>query len=132
MSETTHENGGGTKPEFDFTRVGYGWAKKWSRVNARLNTLEAVVYAPEAEGLSAFDKKRLAIARAEYLGELPAATDERDTLFVEVLVSVPQEWLMPGAPTNLDWSDITSLEWLRSMPDLLTSMGEAQVEGQKK
>ena len=128
--EQRSENG--ARAEFDFSRVGYGWAKRFMRVTSRLGSMEAILEAPEAEGLSEFDRKRLSIARAEAVGEMPDLNDARDALICQVLVSVPREWLIGGAPADLDWSDPASLEWLRDIRPLLDALSEAQAAAQKK
>lgn len=37
-----------------------------------------------------------------------------DLYLARVLTSVPQDWLVPDAPGELDWHDPTSLDWVRA------------------
>jgi hypothetical protein len=45
-----------------------------------------------------------------------------------VVVDVPRDWLIEGAPEQIDWSDPDSFNWLRSnrMTTLLEAFAEAQ------
>lgn len=40
--------------------------------------------------------------------------EEIDAFFAKILVSVPHDYLLDGAPENLDWSDPSSLNWIRA------------------
>lgn len=130
--EGDQTNGSEPKATFDFSRVGYGWSKQFMRVDARMAHLMTLLDAPEAEDISDFDQKRLLVARAEAVGEIPDLVDDRDRLVAQVLVDVPRAWLMPNAPDVLDWSALESLEYLRDINDLMDALREAQQERQKK
>lgn len=107
------------KPEFDFTRFSWRDAKAITRLQARAARVAALLETKEALlDRAAFD----------------SALDEQDAIFEElqgyitrVLVSVPADWLVPNAPDALDWTDPTSLDWLRgsAFGQLQTMMAEA-------
>ena len=72
---------------------------------------------------------RLAKAQAERdIDGIEAGYANLEKSLSLVVVSVPRDWLVDGAPEDIDWSDPASFNWLRStgMRDLVKAFGEAQ------
>lgn len=65
------------------------------------------------------------IQRAAQTMDAKLLTDTFEALYAligTVLVSVPAEWLVPGAPAEIDWTKQESFDWLqREAFDELTS-----------
>lgn len=82
----------------------------------------------ESKGISVLQAKIRKLNRDDVEPEyVEAVLGELDALLARFVVSVPRDWLMPGAPDDLDWSDPVSFDWVRSdkMSDLQTGMIEA-------
>lgn len=108
-------------PVFDFTN---GYSHKEARENdlkmKRLRFLDMQLAKGQFETLEAFEA-----ALATY-NELVTVLD---SFISRVLVSVPREWLVPGAPEIIDWSKPDSLSWLNQ--DWYQDLMEAAVEAKK-
>lgn len=104
----------GATPTFDLSKVGYGWQKKYMRVNVRIVRNDTLIRNTSDESASEENRRTVQIARLEAMEELPELTDQRDALISQVLQDVPREWLIPGAPKSLNWSSVESLDYLQT------------------
>lgn len=127
-------NGHVPAPEFDFSEVSYGWAKQYSKVMARLAATGALIEEKAKNDITPEERAALKAARLEALAGWDELIEERDSLLVMPLVSVPREWLVKSAPEDIDWSDVKSLDWLRGdrLEALMTALNEARTDAQKK
>ncbi|MCZ7540507.1 MAG: hypothetical protein M5U29_11465 [Anaerolineae bacterium] len=105
------------KPEFDFSGLSHRDSKALGRTQLRLQRLTAQL--ADSVGLSDDEFE----AKMDQLDELVTEAEE---VISRILVSVPHDWLVPGAPDDLNWRDVTALEWLRS--DKMTELREAAIE----
>jgi len=96
----------GSKPTFDLSRLSWKDSKEISRNQIRLRR------AQEGNDLEALD----------------AAFESMEAYLAKTVTHVPQDWLTPDAPADLDWSDFRSFDWLRQngMGRLTTALNEAQ------
>lgn len=118
----------GHKPVFDFDDVSYGWSRDWMKAVSELGATTTLIDAPMAEGISDIDKHRVTLAKVEAVERLDSLISRRDQLVCDVLVDVPREWLVKGAPLEIDWRCADSLRYIKSrkINDLIVSMQEAQ------
>jgi hypothetical protein len=104
----------GVKPGFDFGRVGKRWNKAFGASISKATKATIAMQRPvppqaTAEQVQAhYDAQVAAVELLDTLG------DEQAALVAQVLVSVPEAWLVKGAPKELDWSDPESLDWIRA------------------
>jgi len=106
----------GPRPIFDFSRMSHRDSKALGRSQLRLQRLAAQLADAASMPDDEFEKK---------MGELDAMIEEAEGYISRVLVDVPREWLLPDAPDDLDWSDVRSLDWLRS--DKMDALRDATI-----
>jgi len=100
--------------KFDFTKVGRSWSRDFlkslataSRAQLALQRLPAAD-ATDDEVNALLDKQEQALADLEQLSDVQAR------LLCQVLVDVPPAWLVEGAPNEIDWSAVESLDWIQA------------------
>ncbi|GIL09273.1 MAG: hypothetical protein BroJett033_7840 [Chloroflexota bacterium] len=104
----------GEKPVFDFGRVSRRWNQAFAASIAKATRATIAMQRPLCAGMTNeqvqahYDAQEAAVDLLETLGA------EQSALVAEVLVSVPDGWLVKGAPAELDWSDPESLDWIRA------------------
>jgi hypothetical protein len=103
--------------EFDFAHLSHRDSKALGRTQIRLQRLSAQLETAAGMDDDEFETK---------MAQLDTLVLEAEQFISRILVSVPQDWLVPGAPEGLDWRDVASLEWLRS--DKMKELREAAVE----
>jgi len=94
------------QPVFNFERFSWKDAKNISRIQAEARRASALL----ADTESIKDKDTFEAAWADQ----EAVFDKLQAYICRVLVSVPRSWVVEDAPEDLNWSDPTSLDWLRS------------------
>lgn len=107
------ENGNGTEPQFDFSHVSRRWRRSWVDGMARATDLQIEMM--EFENPTDDDpdaQKTMAKQYSKVLRDLESLAAEQERMLARVLVHVPQDWLEPGAPADLDWSDPESLGYV--------------------
>lgn len=97
----------GRGPEFRFPVMSWGESKRLSILQTRLRKLR--------------DENTTAEEMEAVFGELNA-------LLARFVSFVPYDWLVEGAPENLDWGDPASFDWMRSdrVGELQVAMVEAR------
>lgn len=104
----------GAMPRFDFSRVSRRWNKQFSASIGKVTKAQIAMTRPLPAGAddaaiqAHYDRMEAAVDTIE------TVADEQARLVCEVLVDVPREWLIEGAPKALDWSEPESLDWVRS------------------
>lgn len=102
------------KVKFDFTRVGRSWSRDFLKSLATASRAQlALQRLPSADATddeidALWDKQEQALADLEQLSDVQAG------LLCQVLVDVPNEWLIEGAPDNIDWGQVDSLDWIQA------------------
>jgi hypothetical protein len=104
-------------PQFDYSKLSHRDSKALGRVQLRLQRLIAQLADSTGIDDDEFEAKLI------HLDELISDAEE---VIAKVLVSVPQSWLVPGAPTDIDWVDVESLGWVRT--DKMDALRDAAVE----
>lgn len=102
-------------PEFDFTRVSRQWHKELAKTLTAVTRAQIALQRPpppddatDAEYDAFLDRQEQAWIAIENL------SDQQAELIAQVLVSVPESWLLENAPDNIDWSNTESLDWVQS------------------
>lgn len=104
----------GVRPVFDFSRVSRKWNKQFSASIATVTKAQIAMQRPLPAGATDeqiqahYDRMDAAV------DSLQTVADEQARLVCEVLLDVPREWLIEGAPAGLNWDDPESLDWVRS------------------
>ena len=93
MTEPNGTNGA-SEPKPVFNLYGLSW-----REGRRLQFMHAKV-------LKAIEEENEAAIEALYV--------DIEKLYSSIVVSVPREWLIPGAPETIDWSNTDSWQWISS------------------
>jgi len=116
------------EPRFNFSRVSRRWAKRFSRVQIEMAQRALIIGADARPDLTQAEQQTLNQGRIEAADRIFQLEDERDALLCEVLEYVPGEWLVEGAPDNLDWHDVESLDWVQAgkFDELLQMVGSAR------
>lgn len=94
--------GNGIEPRFDFSQVSRRWSKRF------IETMTGVSEVTLALEDSADDARR----QVELLRNIQQLSEEQEALLCAVLVDVPRDWLTKDAPAEIDWSDVTSLDYV--------------------
>lgn len=108
----TSENG--AKPVFDFSQVSKRWNKAFGASISKATKATIAMQRPlladatPAQQQAHYDAQIAAVEMLDTLG------DEQAALVAQVLVSVPEEWLIATAPPEIDWSDPENLDWIRA------------------
>ena len=113
-------------PKFDFTNIGRRWEKRFSHCMLEMSELSLIVSAPERENLTSDEQATLRLGRADASRRIRELDDERDALVAVVLVDIPRSWLTPDAPDNLDWSDVTSLDYIKDYNLVVQTLSETR------
>lgn len=106
-------NGKTPKPVFDFSGVSRQWSQSFMVTMQSAARAQLALERPLRPGLdddaiqAYFDAKDAALDK---IGEL---SDQQLELVIQVLKTVPREWLIEGAPEDLDWSNKTSYDWIQ-------------------
>jgi len=99
------------QPEFDWTNVSWGMVKRSMKTQA---ALEVAIEQRDAKGID--------LAMAEFSEFLAMVT-----------VSIPQSWLVSSAPSDLDWDDAESFDWLKGnlFPAFTAAVGRSREVAEK-
>lgn len=119
------------KPTFDFTRVGRQWNQAFARSLTQAARVQLVLQRVPNDDMDDDAVDALLDRQEAALGDLEALGDRQAALLAQVLVSVPESWLLPGAPDDLDWSEVASLDYVQSdryaeMLDMLRTRNPAE------
>lgn len=115
MTETN-----GAKPTFDFSRVSHRDSKAMGRLQLRLQRLMAKMNDAELLDEDEFEAS---------MDKLTALITETEQFIANALVDVPRDWLVTGAPDNLNWNDAESLNWVQS--HRMDQLREALIEARR-
>lgn len=102
----------GSRAKFDFSRVSRKWNQQFLKTLAKASRAQFTLERKPPE--DAKEAEKLLGEKVQALDDLEALGDEQAALLAQVLVDVPDEWLLEGAPENLDWSKPESLDWIQS------------------
>lgn len=108
---------GGT-PKFDFADVSYKESRKLTRLQ---HELEALQRRKDEGPLDELE---------DVLDAIEDVLDAQEEYICKLLVDVPRAWLVSSAPSEIDWSDRESLQFLRG--DKWRALAEALQEAQRE
>lgn len=103
-----------TDVRFDFSRVGRGWNREFFRTITRAGRAQLALQRQLKPDATMDEINAYIESQDAALVELDAISDEQAVLLAQVLADVPQEWLIEGAPDDLDWSDVGSLDFIQT------------------
>jgi hypothetical protein len=106
------EHGVMDAPTWDFSGVSRAWQKAFSKTMRDASKAQLTLARPAPEGDSVavnahIDAQEAALDDLERIGE------EQQALIAQVLVDVPADWVVAGAPNPLDFSDADALDWIK-------------------
>lgn len=112
MSEEKQKNE--PQPTFDFSRVSRKWNQAFVASISKATRAQTAMLRP-LPGDADEDATQRHYDRVEQaINDLEALMEEQAALIAQVLVDVPREWLIEGAPDGLDWGQTASLDWIQS------------------
>lgn len=117
------------RPTFDFSKVGYGWDRKYRHEVGQIMAATAILRSQPRRDLTAEQAADLAMKQSTAYLEMDEAVERRDALLTQVLVDVPRSWLIPDAPEEIDWKQTESLDYIRDMNAVVQALGEARNPG---
>lgn len=101
-------------PTFDYSNISRKWGKRFARVQVEMAQRAFIISGTPVDGLSDKELAKVNAGKIESANAMFELEDERDQLLIQVLKSVPQDWLVDGAPTDLTWESVDDLDWLRN------------------
>lgn len=109
MAKRTSSNGASDNPTavFDYTNYSRREQKQIARRQILLQRM--------GEKLDRYDEWENDEAFEAGLDEFERMSDESLEAVLKYVVSIPREWLVDGAPADLDWSKPESLDWLQTI-----------------
>lgn len=121
------------EPRFNFSNVSRKWAKKFARVQVQMAQHAVVIGAEPRADLTPDEQQTLNAGRIASMDKIFELEDARDALLIDVLDTVPQSWLIDGAPDDLAFDSIDDLDWLRAdkFDELVQMAGTARQESAK-
>jgi hypothetical protein len=99
-------------PRFDFSDIGKGWRRRWTHTVMAIAKAYTVTGIEAPEGAPEDTVRQWIAAKLEAFEAIEELEAERDGLLAQVLVDVPESWLIKDAPKNLDWSDAASQDYI--------------------
>jgi len=117
------------RPTFDFSRVGYGWDRRYRHEVGQIMASLAILRSQPRRDLTPEQQADFQLKQSTAYLEMDEAVERRDVLVTQVLQDVPRSWLVPDAPEEIDWSLSESLDHVRDMNELVTVLGEARTPG---
>jgi hypothetical protein len=104
----------GSKPTFDFSKVNRQWNRDFARTLTQAARVQLMLQREPNDEMEDAAVDALFDRQEQALTDLEALADEQAALLVQVLAEVPAAWLLPGAPDNLDWSKVESLDCIQA------------------
>lgn len=105
---------GSEKPKFDFSGVNRQWNRDFALTLTKAARVQLILQRQPNDEMDDAAVDALYDRQEKALDELEALADQQAALLAQVLVGVPTGWLMPGAPDDLDWSQVASLDYIQA------------------
>lgn len=109
-----NDNGKQESPEFDFSRVSRQWHKQFAKTLTAVTRAQITLQRVPSEDATPEEYDALLDKQEQAWIAIEELSDQQAELIAQVLVSVPDDWLIEGAPEALDWSDVASLDWVQA------------------
>lgn len=101
------------KPVFDFKRVSRQWSLSFMKTAQAAAKAQLTIQRPIRPGMSEDAIQAQFDAQEAALDKISVFSEEQLDLIVQVLIEVPREWLIDGAPDVLDWSNKEHYDWIQ-------------------
>lgn len=122
----------GAKPIFDFTKVSRQWDLAFQMSLTKSAKAILVLQTPMSEEANPEQQIAYYERMEKALSEIETISETQALLISQVLVDIPRSWLLVDAPEEIDWTKITSLDYVQSerYGDLLKMLqtGEARLQ----
>ena len=99
---------------FDFSRVGRTWNRDFLKSMSKASRAQLVLNRTLPDDATDEEADELFAKQEKALDDLDNLSDEQAGMLAQVLVSVPDDWLIEGAPQDLNWSDVASLDYIQA------------------
>jgi hypothetical protein len=106
-------NGKAPKPVFDFSGVSRQWSLSFMKSAQAAARAQLTLQRPIRAGMSEDAIQAYYDAQDAALDKISELSDEQLDLIVQVLKDVPREWLIAGAPDDLDWGNKEHYDWIQ-------------------
>lgn len=101
------------KPKFDFSCAPRDWSQTFFKTAHKAAKAQVALERPLHPDSTADQIQAYYDAKDAALDTIAGISDEQLDLVRQVLKAVPDEWLIPGAPADLDWSEVASYSWIQ-------------------
>lgn len=106
-------NGKSPKAVFDFSGVSRDWSQQFLMTAHRAARAQNTLERPLRPNATDDQIQAFYDAREQALDAIGTLMDQQLDLVRQVLKDVPREWLISGAPDELDWSVAKSYDWIQ-------------------
>lgn len=110
--EEKSKNGAG--PKFDFSKVTRQWNRDFGRTMTDAARAQLIMQREPDDDMTTAEFNALLDRQEQAVLDIEKLADQQAELLVQVLVDVPNAWLLADAPTPLDWSDVKSLDYIQA------------------
>ena len=121
-------NGSGPEeaPVFDWPNISHRWARKFSRVSSQAINDVLIAQSSVDDNADPAIKHKFRVAQAAALEGMNDSSDKHDELLAEIIVSIPQSWLIDGAEEGLTGMDLLDVVRQDKMMAIMTSYQKQQ------
>lgn len=102
------------QPTFDFTKVGRNFTREWGASVDKATRALKVLSGLQPTGHSREELEEFDTLCTEYKAKLDEEADAQSLLICKILKSVPKSWLVQDAPSEIDWTDEESLDYIQA------------------
>lgn len=123
---------GKRQPKFDFSRVSRQWNRDFARSMTQAARAQLIMQRQPNDDMDDEEFNALLDRQEQAISDLEKMADKQAELLTQVLVDVPREWLLPGAPEEPDWRQISSLDYIQSerYAEILLMLSTRNVAGE--
>lgn len=120
----------GAKPEerpvFDWPNISHKWAREFSRVASSAINDALITQSKADDDASPAEKHKFMVAQAVALESMNDSADNHDEMLAQIIVSVPQSWLVDGAGEGLAGLDLLDAVRQDKIGSIMESYREQQ------
>lgn len=106
-------NGKKIAPVFDFSGVSRQWSMEFTKTAQTAAKAQLTLQRPIPKGATDEQIQAYYDRQDAALDSIGGIAEEQLRLVSKVLKSVPREWLIEGAPDELDWNNSDSYNWIQ-------------------
>ncbi len=101
------------KPIFDFSGVSREWSQSFFKTAKTAAKAQIALTRPLHPDASPDAVQAYYDAQEQAIETIGNVSEEQLQLIKQVLKDVPKEWLIVGAPENIDWCQNESYDWIQ-------------------